>query len=92
MTLAATMASLTQAISFKEQEVPASGSYYQPPTPFNQDADDEIIALYYYYYGPSVAFIIFVDILIPVLIITGIVVTIVCVVRAVNRRRQFERT
>merc|ERR1712109_155459 len=44
---------------------------------------------YYYYYddGQTVAAIIFLDILLPIACCIGIIITIVCVVRAVQRRK-----
>ena len=47
----------------------------------------ELYYYYYYDYGPSVAFIIFVDILIPIVCCVEIIVTIICVVKAIRRKR-----
>ena len=72
-----------------------AGSYYKVPTDdiSAEDVQPKIEELYNYYYysGPSVVFIIFVDVLIPIVCCIGITIAIVCIVKHVNRKRQRER-
>ena len=72
------------------------GSYYEIPGGSLADKADQaqptIEELYGYYYGgSSVVTIIFLDVLLPIVCCVGIIVTIVCVIKHVNRRRQLER-
>ena len=87
------------AFAFQEQGnyAATAGSYYESGREgiVSGAPEQAIQALYYNYvygeyYGQTVAAIIFLDILIPIACCIGIIVTIVCVVRAINRRRMYE--
>ena len=75
------------------------GSYYEVEGDDQADSiadlfpDEQKLYNYYYYYGyegQTVAAIIFLDILLPIACCIGIIVTIVCVMKHVRRRRMAE--
>ena len=77
----------------------AQGSMYDPNTEHSinsiRGVEQDVQGLYYHYYyyyddGQTVAAIIFLDILLPIACCIGIIITIVCVVRAVQRRKARE--
>ena len=77
-----------------------NGSYYNDAfIQTGEESNEEPNALYYhcynyycYYYddGPTVAFIIFVDILIPIGCCIGVTITIICVIRHIKMKRMRE--
>ena len=94
--LLAAIAALFMTVNALQQREKESGSYYEFGDHLEQILGgeqemspemQELYYVYYYYDGPSVAFIIFVDILIPIVCCVAIVVTIICVVKAIRRKR-----
>ena len=82
------------------ESVENTASYYNPGAEVSsvvRDTEESIQALYYNYYtgnyyndGQTIAAIIILDIILPIACCVGMIITIVCVVRAMQRRRHRE--
>ena len=96
-------ASLPTANAFQENAAnEQGGSHYQEKNgPTGAIVEDgttpttpqEMYNYYYYYDGPSgqtIVAIIFIDIFLPIACCIGIIVTIVCVVKHINKKRRHE--
>ena len=95
--VAAALATLSLTANAFQEKEKADGSYYQfvdaqadeAIAASSEEMSPEIQELYYYYYydGPSVVAIVFLDILLPIVCCIAIIVTILCVVKHIRKRR-----